>query len=833
MRHNTPVSPWFLLSAATIAILIFPSFWSAQQSPSPADADNTQNSAIAEPRALYHNLNELRPDAAHVYTVHDLHVRRDVINFTFTEGKLAFLPPIRGHLTGAVYTGRGHVLATPRDPGERRTLAQFVGVPILDQTFSRAYLRFTDETATEIQEQLNSAGSEDTVDSHFAESWSSAVAIFAPSQSLRIMLDLLSTDPSPFFYAMLVGDSVGAFDVMVDTRRDEEVSMGQPQISNGVPFYDVWASFRSENASPAPVESFAPIDYRIDSTIATDLSLEGKTLVHFRTVRPGERLVPLELSRKLAVEKIQSVDGQPLVFFQNEDLGRRDVLRRGNDVIFVVLAAPSRAGQTFRLEISYHGNVISDAGNGVEYVGERETWYPHLTGGDPFVPFDLTFHWPRRFTLVATGDRVESREEGDSRTGHWRSGVPFCVAGFNMGEYKTEIATEQPKIQLYANKQLEDAIALRLSANRPPRGLPSMDRSPYDLAPEIAMEPPLPSPAAALKQLGRKVFDSIRFYEKLNGPFPFEHLDVAQIPGSFGQGWPGLVYLSTLAFLPAEEQERVGLPEWEQSEARDLMPFHEVAHQWWGNVVSPASYRDTWIEEGMSNYLALLYSESQKSTSDYLTQWLEHYRTILLTKVPGSAEITNDAGALSLGLRLRSTKIPEAYRAIVYGKGTWVIHMLHQMLHDPAAKDGDARFRELLHSILTKYKYRAFTTQDFQREVERQMTPDMDLEGTRRMDWYFDEWVKETAIPRYSVKFEVKPHGNEFVVTGRLNQSHVDDLFTAPVPIYATRPGPGSKPVRLGVVITRGAETRFRFTSRIRPSHLVIDPHLTILCQTN
>jgi aminopeptidase N len=360
-----------------------------------------------------------------------------------------------------------------------------------------------------------------------------------------------------------------------------------------------------------------------------------------------------------------------------------------------------------------------------------------------------------------------------------------------------------------------------------------LEGSPADLVPDATVEPLLPSPAAALKQLGRKVFDSIHFYEKLNGPFPFDHLDVAQIPGSFGQGWPGLVYLSTFAFLPAEDQERAGLQQWEQSEARDLMPFHEVAHQWWGNVVGPASYRDTWIEEGMANYLALLYSESQKTTSDYLTEWLEHYRMILLTKVPGSAETLHDAGALSLGLRLRSSKTPDAYRAIIYGKGTWVMHMLHEMLHDPSAKDGDARFRELLHSILTQYKYRAFTTQDLQREVERQMTADMDLEGTRRMDWFFDEWVKETGIPHYAVKFDVKPHGSEFIVTGRLEQSGVDELFTAPVPIYASRPGPGSKPLRLGVVITKGAETRFRFTSRIRPTRLLIDPHLTILCQTN
>ena len=185
----------------------------------------------------------------------------------------------------------------------------------------RAYLRFTDDTASEIQEQLKSEGIEEAVDSRFAESWNPAVAGLAPSQSLRIMLDLLSTDPLPFFYAMLVGDSVGAFDVMVDPRREEEVAIGQPHFNNGAPFYDVWASFRSENAPPAPLESFAPVDYRIDSTIATDLSLEAKTVVHLKTVRPGDRLVPLELSRKLGGGKDSVRKWTTAGFFSERRLG--------------------------------------------------------------------------------------------------------------------------------------------------------------------------------------------------------------------------------------------------------------------------------------------------------------------------------------------------------------------------------------------------------------------------------------------------------------------------------------------------------------------------------
>jgi hypothetical protein len=824
------VSLGLLLPIACVVIAPFPLCGEAFQAPRGADARASTSSLPDDPRALYRALNELRPDGAHVYDVHDLNLRRDVISFTFSEGKLAFLPAIGGHVTGAVFAGRGRVLATPRDPGERRSLSQFVGVPILDQTFSRAYIRFTDETAAQIQQQLKSTGSQGAVDARFAEGWNVIVGALAPMQSLRIMQDLLSTDPLPFFYAMLDGNSAGAFDVLVDRRRDEQVLIGQPRTVDGATFYDVWASFRAQDAPAVPIEPFVPVEYRIDSTIANDLSLEGKTTVRLKTVRSGDRFVPLELSRNLAVEEIRSGDGKPVVFFQNENLERRDILRRGDDAIFVVLAAPAQDGQQIELRISYHGNVITDAGNGVEFVGEHENWYAHAAGNGHFVPFDLTFRWPKRFTLVATGAKIESQDNGDSSSGRWRSEVPFCVVGFNLGEYKMERAAEQPKIQIYANKELEEAIASRLSERVQARPLPSIRRSTSEIVPDAAIEPPLPSPAIVLKQLGREVLDSIHFYEKLNGQFPFDHLDVSQIPGSFGQGWPGLVYLSTLAFLPPEAQERAGLREWEQAEARDLMPFHEVAHQWWGNVVASANYRDTWIQEGMANYLALLYLESQKSRSHYLAEWLEHYRAILFSKVPGSNETVNDTGPLSLGPRLRSSKTPDAYRTIIYGKGTWVIHMLHEMLRDPSA-DPDFRFRALLRAVLTDYRFRPLTAEDFQREVERQMTPAMDLEGTHRMDWFFDEWVRETSTPRYSVKFDVKQHETGFLVTGRLEQDEVDELFTAPVPLYAARPG--VKPDRLGVVVTTGSTTRFRFISRIRPTHLLIDPHLTLLCRTN
>jgi hypothetical protein len=787
---------------------------------------------LSDPRALYQALNDLKLDATRVYAVKDLTFRRDAFRFSLTEGSLAFFQPIDGHITGAVFVGSGHVSGAPHDPGERRSLSRALGVPMLDQNFYTAYLRFTDDTAAELLHQIQNSESDVEPNAAFTAKWAPALASFAPSHSLRIMEDLLSADPQPYFYSLLRNDSVGSFDVMVDSRRDEQVIVGQLRSDNGTEFYDVWTSFRAEDAPPRPLQYFQPVHYGVDSVIGDDLVLSGKTIVTLKATRPGERFIHLELSRNLAVSEILGDDGRPVPFFQNQDLTPQEAVRRGNDFVFVVLPAPKTAGEEFHLEIQYRGNVIANAGNGVEFVGERGTWFAHLEG-EHFAMFDLSFRWPKRFTLVATGDKIETRDDAESKSGKWKSETPFATAGFNLGEYKIATTGDVPKVRIYANKELEQAITQRLQARNATRlDTTTNFANPLNGATSnVVAASPLPGTTVSLNDLGNRVLDSIQFFRTINGAFPLDHLDISQIPGSFGQGWPGLVYLSTLAFLPADTQEQAGITEWTQRASRNLMPFHEVAHQWWGNETIAADYRDTWIQEGLAHYLAILYSDSKKPSEHRLASWLEHYRVELLTKEPGSNEITEQTGPLTLGTRLASTKTPDAYSTITYGKGTWVIHMLHEMMRDPSSSDPDAKFRELLQSILKDYKYLPFSTEDFQHAIERHMTPAMDLEGSHRMKWFFDQWVRGTGIPHYTVKYEVKPKGQEFVVTGALHQTGVSDVFTAPIPIYASH-GPG-KPEKLGVVITTGNETQFHFGTRTRPSKLVIDPQLTVLCSTN
>jgi aminopeptidase N len=173
---------------------------------------------------------------------------------------------------------------------------------------------------------------------------------------------------------------------------------------------------------------------------------------------------------------------------------------------------------------------------------------------------------------------------------------------------------------------------------------------------------------------------------------------------------------------------------------------------------------------------------------------------------------------------------PDAYDAILYGKGTWVIHMLRMMLRDPAAKDPDARFIELLHSVLAKYRFQPLSTAEFEHAVEQVMTPAMDVDDSHSLDWFFDEWVRGTGLPRYAVSFHAQPDRNGFRVIGTLRQSAVPDDFTALVPLYASLPS--GKPVYLGAVLTTGSTTSFQFVTRFAPRRILIDPQLTLLCHT-
>ncbi len=792
--------------------------------PAPRDAQELS------PPDFLKALNALGVQSEQVYSVHDLDLRRDRFRIRLVEGKLAFLAPIAGRITGAVFSGEGQMLFIPPGPVEKASMLRFTGQPILDEKFDQAYFRFTEQIAAEWFEQIRATGTEPVADPTFAEAWSTRALHLNPAHSLRLIPALLDQTPKNLFYASFAGTRLGHFNVVYDQAADETSWVGQAGEREGQYYYDYWSVVRPREGSPAE-PAFHSIRFDIETTIQPDRTMDGTTKVELEAREAGLRVVTFLLSRFLNADEVKDASGRSLHFLQNADGESRPNVPREDGVLLVVLPQPTVERQTLSLVIHYHGSVIEDVGNGVLFVGSRGSWYPNF-GLQDFARYRMTFRYPARLRLVANGDRVEERQEGGWKISRWQSDSPLCVAGFNVGNYESHaLKARGVEIEVFANRDLEPALAPKVQiippAFPPPYGWGRQQRTPS--LPEIIPPRPSAEPGseATLDRLARDVARSIGFLEELFGPFPYRRLAISQIPGRFGQGWPGLLYLSTFTFLPPDEQRRMGVPGPTAEFFSELVPLHETAHQWWGTLVSWKSYRDQWLIEALCVYAELMATEKLNPERKQLSAWLARYRTDLLTKAESDQTI-EAAGPLSLGHRLVSSRNPQAYNFIVYEKGPWVFHMLREMMRD--AQGSDRPFFQMIRELTEQFRYRLISNADLRKAVEKYMTPAMMMDRRRSMDWFFDEWVDGTGIPQYRIEAHTRAKGGVYQIRGNLVQERVPESFTMPVPIYAEEKG---KVVKLGNVVTTGRETPFQFTSKFSPRRIVIDPFGTILASVN
>ncbi len=118
-------------------------------------------------------------------------------------------------------------------------------------------------------------------------------------------------------------------------------------------------------------------------------------------------------------------------------------------------------------------------------------------------------------------------------------------------------------------------------------------------------------------------------------------------------------------------------------------------------------------------------------------------------------------------------------------------------MYDSRDKSGDpdARFKAMMQDFVRTHFNQDVSTEDFKRIVDKHITPEMDLDGDRRMDWFFNQWVYGTEVPAYKFEYSLAPSGDKTVLSGRITQSGVSDSFRMRIPLWVDN---GRGWVRLG-----------------------------------
>jgi hypothetical protein len=127
------------------------------------------------------------------------------------------------------------------------------------------------------------------------------------------------------------------------------------------------------------------------------------------------------------------------------------------------------------------------------------------------------------------------------------------------------------------------------------------------------------------------------------------------------------------------------------------------------------------------------------------------------------------AGPIRLGPRLQSSLSPGAWRTIVYGKGTWIIHMLRRRL-------GDESFFKLLGEVCRRYRFQEITVAQFQ-ELAATYLPKGSLDP--KLESFFEHWVESTGIPQITMTTTIKGKAPRVALTIAVRHSGIGDKATS------------------------------------------------------
>ena len=764
-------------------------------------------------------------DASECYHVRDIQIHQDDITIYLTEGYLIFGKPVNGAPVSAVFTtdvegGDAEVVLLPPDRAERRTMAAFTSSPNLDEHFTQGVFFFTDGTARSLIDSIRSDASIDkptaekssTYGRIMAEKWNLAVTGLSSSFETRIVLDLLTKAPGAhgFFDATLRGRTLGDFDVVHDSRASEQIAVGKVAIHGETGQWETWSRFvgKSFRGLPPPALEEDILSYKIDASLDASLAMHCVTRMRVRVKVDSREVLPFELDTAMRVVSAK-VDGVPAEIYQHDSLRDGLVQNSGNGLLILVPPQPLEPGSEHEIEIVHEGKVFADTGGQIFSVSARGTWYPGR--GPQFAAYDVTYHYPRTLDLVSAGKVAEDHIENGIRTTHRVPQGKLRLLGVNLGQYtRRETVRNGITLEVSANREFE--ASLRLAPAAPiVRSDPTPTTSHGLRIPQMMPATvPAVDPADRVDALSGELLAAVEFFRARFGEPPLSQIEVSPVTGMFGQGFAGMIYLPTLLYMnPADMPTRVD-SQIDEAFMAELLAAHEAGHQWWGNIVTTDSYHHEWLMESLANYSALLFLESRMGPRA-VEKALDVYRAELLVKGPDGAT-AESRGPVVEGRRLDRSTVPGAANAVIYGKGTWIIHMIRRRL-------GDGNFLKMLAELRRRYEWKTVTTDQF-RELCAEFLP-AGSPDPKLLD-FFDQWVYDTGMPSLKLTYAVV--GRK--LTGTVTQADVGDDFTVTVPVEI-RTG-AAKPI-VKRVVTGNGPTKFSVDVPGPGAKATLDPGWSIL----
>jgi hypothetical protein len=679
--------------------------------------------------------------APQAYRVRGFALRFKDFELNLEDGTLYSTPDEIGP-TLVTFVGRARVRFAPTPMAEREQLRQFGGTTTLDRVVDWAFVRMHPVDFLRLQGERVFEPEPDP-SKHRAR----ADKIFESRAARSFIVDA-PLPRSPWWLMPGVGDAVVDFPFgrkrvltfALTSSEVEDVNLFDRDRRQQICTYP--SSGEVPRYSEDDDRSLDVLEHDITARVDPErFELNVTHRMWVRLTAPTATL-RLRLHDDFDVSSVQSGDGGNLLFFRVREQG----------TLVVSLGPLAGREEPFTIVTRYSGRhdpqPVDDeivqvgrppTGEGVEDVfverppivySNRTAWYARPPNED-FATARIGFDTPEGWLMVTGGELVGVRTfAGRTRT-EYRLAQP--------GKYLTAVVGRLTDVGM----RQEGALSVR--------GFASL-RTRRDTLDEM-----------------RDVQQMLAFYALKFGPSPYSTLGLVVAEGETpaGHSPPGLLYLQKrppiLRARPLSD---------DPANFGDLPGYflaHEAAHQWWGQGTAPANYRERWLSEAWAQYSAALWLRERlgerafQSMMDRMASWAFRH---------------DAAGPIHLGQRLGHLKQePRYFRAVVYDKGAWVLHMLRGLMGDEAFFTGARAFLE-------RHRYAKAGTEDLRLAFEA--ASGLDLKP------YFDAWVYETGLP---------------AVTWTGASAAVAGGFRTTVALRPSR-FPGPLPLQVSVVTSAGTESR-------------------------